>query len=76
MSLDSDIREIKSALSEGKRNLAEMLKEIQAIKKDLKKIQDSGSNDFFRVVKGSALVAAIAKISSISDSLDKIEKRL
>ena len=76
MSLDSDIREIKSALSEGKRNLAEMLKEIQVIKKDLKKIQDSSSNDFFRVVKGSALVAAIAKISSISDSLDKIEKRL
>ena len=76
MSLDSDIREIKSALSENKRNFADILREIQEIKRDLKKIQDSNSDDFFRVVKGSALVAAIAKISSISDSLNKIERKL
>lgn len=76
MSLDSDIREIKSALSENKRNFADILREIQEIKRDLKKIQDSSSDDFFRVVKGSALVAAIAKISSISDSINKIERKL
>lgn len=76
MSMDSDIKEIKSALGENKRTLSEMQRELQSMKSDLKKIQDSGSNDFFKVVKGTALVTAISKISSIGDLLEKIERKL
>lgn len=76
MSLDSDIRDIKKSLTDNKNTLASLQKDLQAMKEDLKKIEDSNSNDFFRVVKGAALVRAIDKISSIEDTLKKLEKQL
>ena len=76
MSMDSDIREIKSALSENKRSLTEIQKEFASMKNILGQIQRSGFNDFFRTVNGNALASAITKISSINSSLEKIEKSL
>ncbi len=76
MSLDSDIRDIKKSLTDNKNTLTSLQKDLQAMKEDLKKIEDSNSNDFFRVVKGAALVRAIDKISSIEDTLKKLEKQL
>ena len=76
MSMDSDIREIKSALSENKRCLAEIQREFASMKNVLEQVQRSGFNDFFRAVKGNALASAITKISSINSSLEKIENSL
>lgn len=75
MSLDSDVRDIKKALTDNKNTLTSLQKDMQAMKEDLKKIENSNSNDFFRVVKGAALVRAIDKISSIEDALKKLEKQ-
>ena len=74
--MDSDIREIKSALSENKRSLAEIQREFSSMKNVLEQIQRSGFNDFFRTVKGNALASAITQISSINSSLEKIENSL
>ena len=76
MSMDSDIRDIKSALTDAKRNLTEIHTKVKEIQLGVKDIQESKANDFFNVVKGTALAAAIAKISSMSDALDRIEKKL
>ena len=41
MSMDSDIRDIKSALTDNKRSMTEMQRELQSIKNDLKKVQEN-----------------------------------
>ena len=74
MSIESDVKEIKKALSDNKKALDDLQRGLNDVERATQKMKRSDSDSFFKVVKGTALAAAITKIANIESLLKELKR--
>jgi len=74
MSVETDLSSIKRDLQGMNRDNADVKDSIRQMKSDIAKLKEANSDKFFSLVKDTALVMAISKITKIEDEVNTVFK--